>query len=160
MKREIFDDILNEIRWGVVRLLSRIGGWRDIVCIGWICFGRSARYYDVTCRATTLRSDSSRFEEICWLMPILFRSIWLGDGETFSIVEGLGTATRLRVVSLVRVLFERGCQEVVRADGYEERHEGKVIHANYSAAINEGLRRGTRRKSLRSLGDGLAVAAT
>lgn len=82
---------------------------------------------------------------------------WRG---TFSIVEGLGTATRSRVVSLVRVLFERGCQEVVRADGYEERHEGKVIHANYSAAINEGLRRGTRRKSLRSLGDGLAVAAT
>lgn len=46
-------------------VVENIGGWRDIVCIGCICFGRSARYYDVTCRATTLRSDSSRFEEIC-----------------------------------------------------------------------------------------------
>lgn len=47
-------------------------------------------------------------------------SILFHHEETFSIVEGLGAATHSRVVSLERVLFERGCQEVARVDGYEE----------------------------------------
>lgn len=39
---------------------------RNTVDIGSVCFGRAARYCDVMAlRATTLKSDSSRFEEIC-----------------------------------------------------------------------------------------------
>lgn len=62
-----------------------------------------------------------KFEEICWLISFY----WYRGEETFSILEGLGTDRRngdklARVVSFERLLFERGCQEVVRVDGYEE----------------------------------------